>query len=212
MSKYTFELRELIWTFGEDEIKAWFMDYDIHDYLTQNEINVIEMRGTWSKEKLAQKIIDHYFTREIALETPAEFKLRAKVALQELMEEKLPLIYSLSIEYDPLVNVDYSEEYEGTNTGNSKSNSSGLVVNSDTPQGQISKDTILQGKYASNTSGNQVDDQTDTEGYQSYSKRVKGNSGVSATAQKMIQQYRENIIMVNRDIIKDLATLFIGLY
>ena len=212
MSKYTFELRELIWTFGEDEIKAWFMDYDIHDYLTQNEINVIEMRGTWSKEKLAQKIIDHYFTREIALETPAEFKLRAKVAMQEIMEEKLPLIYSLSIEYDPLVNVDYSEEYEGTNTGNSKSNSSGLVVNSDTPQGQISKDTILQGKYASNTSGNQVDDQTDTEGYQSYSKRVKGNSGVSATAQKMIQQYRENIIMVNRDIIKDLATLFIGLY
>ena len=212
MSKYTFELRELIWTFGEDEIKAWFMDYDIHDYLTQNEINVIEMRGTWSKEKLAQKIIDHYFTREIALETPAEFKLRAKVAMQEIMEEKLPLIYSLSIEYDPLVNVDYSEEYEGTNTGNSKSNSSGLVVNSDTPQGQISKDTILQGKYASNTSGNQVDDQTDTEGFQSYSKRVKGNSGVSATAQKMIQQYRENIIMVNRDIIKDLATLFIGLY
>lgn len=212
MSKYTFELRELIMTFGEDEIKSWFMDYDIHDYLTDAEISVINQHGTWSKEKLAQKIIDHYFTREIALETPAEFKLRAKVAMQEIMEEKLPLIYSASIVYDPLVNVDYSETYTGSNTGTSKSNSSGLVVNSDTPQGQISKDEILEGKYASNTSGNQVDDKTDTEGKQEYKKTVRGNSGVSATAQKMVQQYRENIIMINKDIIKDLATLFIGLY
>jgi hypothetical protein len=35
---------------------------------------------------------------------------------------------------------------------------------------------------------------------------------VSATAQKMIQQYRENIIMIDRDIIKDLASLFMGIY
>lgn len=212
MSKYTFELRELIWTYGEDEIKSWFMDYDIHDYLTDEEIDVIEERGTWSKEKLAQKIIDHYFTREVGLETPAEFKLRAKVAMQEIMEEKLPLIYSASIAYDPLVNVDYSEEYTGANSGKSSSNSSGLVINSDTPQGQISKTAILAGNYASNTSGNEADDETKTEGNQNYVKKVKGNSGVSATAQKMIQQYRENIIMINRDIIKDLATLFIGLY
>ena len=212
MAKYTVELRELVWTFGEDEIKSWFTDYNLYDYLTDEEINVINQRGTWSKEKLAKLIIDHYFTREIAEETPAEFKLRAKVAMQEIMEEKLPLIYSAAIQYDPLVNVDYTEEYTGSNSGNSTSNSSGLVVNSDTPMGQISKQNILNGDYASNTTGNQVDDRTDTEGNQQYSKRVRGNSGVSATAQKMIQQYRENIIMINRDIIKDLDTLFIGLY
>lgn len=212
MSKYTFELRELIQTFGEDEIKSWFMDYDEHDYLSDAELSVIQQYGTWTKEKLAQKIIDHYFMREIALETPAEFKQRAKVAMQEIMEEKLPLIYSTSIYYDPLINVDYSETYSGSNTGKSKSDSTGLVVNSDTPQGQISKTQILEGKYASNTSGNQADDSTETEGTQEYKKTVRGNSGVSATAQKMIQQYRDNIIMINRDIIKDLSTLFIGLY
>ena len=74
------------------------------------------------------------------------------------------------------------------------------------------ENAILNGDYASNTSGNQVEDSTNTSGNQSYSKSVKGNSGVSATAQKMIQQYRQNIIMINRDIIKDLSTLFIGLY
>lgn len=212
MARYTAELRELIWTFGEDEVISWFTDYDLHDYLTDEEIAVINERGTWSKEKLAKRIIEHYFTREISQETAGEFKLHAKVAMQEIMEEKLPLIYSASIKYDPLVNVDYTETYQGENEGNSTSNSSGLVVNSDTPQGQVNKNDILEGTYASNTSGNQVDDSTNTSGNQSYTKQVKGNSGVSATAQKMIQQYRQNIVMINRDIIKDLSTLFIGLY
>lgn len=212
MARYTVELRKIIETVGEDEVRGYFMDYELSDYLTPEEINTIEERGTWNKEKLAQKIIDHYFIREIGFETVALFKHYAKVAMQEIMEQKLPLIYSLSIKYDPLVNVDYEETYEGENTGESSSNSSGLVINSDTPQGQISKTAILNGDYASNTSGNEVEDGTSTSGSQAYTKRVKGNSGVSATAQKMIQQYRDNIIMVDRDIIKDLASLFMSVY
>lgn len=212
MARYTVELRKIIETVGEDEVRGYFMNYELSDYLTPEEINTIEERGTWSKEKLAQKIIDHYFIREIGFETVALFKHYAKVAMQEIMEQKLPLIYSLSIQYDPLVNVDYEETYEGENSGESSSNSSGLVINSDTPQGQISKTAILNGDYASNTSGNEVEDGTNTSGSQSYTKRVKGNSGVSATAQKMIQQYRDNIIMVDRDIIKDLASLFMSVY
>ena len=34
MARYTMELREMISTFGEDEVKSWFMDYDLSDYLT----------------------------------------------------------------------------------------------------------------------------------------------------------------------------------
>ena len=59
------EVRELISTFGEDEVKGWFMNYELSDFLTDEEIQVITERGTWSKEKLCQRIIDHYFTREI---------------------------------------------------------------------------------------------------------------------------------------------------
>ena len=44
------------------------------------------------------------------------------------------------------------------------------------------------------------------------SKKHYYHSGVSATAQKMVQQYRENIIMINRDIIKDIESLFMGIY
>lgn len=212
MAKYSVELRKIIATLGEEEVKSWFMRYELSDYLTDDEIDVIDERGTWNKEKLAQKIIDHYFMREIGFETVALFKHQVKVAMQEIMEEKLPLIYSASIEYDPLVNVDFTEEYSGQNAGNSQSNSNGLTVQSDTPQGQISKANILAGKYASNTSANDIDDTTSTTGSESYTKRTRGNSGISATAQKMVQQYRDNIIMIDRDIIRDLGSLFMSIY
>lgn len=220
MARYTIELRNVMMIFGEDTVKSWFMDYDLSDYLTDDEIAVITERGTWSKEKLAQGIIDHYYMYEIGYETPALFRHQAKVFMRELMEEKAPLIYSASIEYDPLVNVDYTETYSGNTAGGSDSSStstgSGLTVNSDTPQGNINKASILSGSYASSTGANEstnsVTDKTSNTGTQSYTKRMKGNSGVSATAQKMVQQYRENIIMINRDIIKDVGSLFMTIY
>lgn len=220
MARYTIELRNVIQLFGENTVKGWFMDYDLSDYLTDDEIAVITARGTWSKEKLAQGILDHYYMYEIGYETPALFRHQAKVMLRELMEEKAPLIYSASIEYDPLVNVDYTESYTGASSGNSSSSSqssnSGLTVNSDTPQGQISKTAILAGSYASSTGANEtensINDSSSNTGNETYTKQVRGNSGVSATAQKMIEQYRKNIIMINHDIIKDMGSLFMGIY
>lgn len=212
MAKYSTELRRIIESRSEEEVLSWFQDYELSDYLTADEIAVINERGTWSKEKLARKIVDHYYVREIGFETVGLFKHQVKVAMQEIMEEKLPLIYSASIEYDPLVNVNFTESYTGTNSGSSSSNSEGLTVNSDTPQGQINKASVLAGTYASSTSGTDMDDTTTTSGSETYTKTTKGNSGVSATSQKMVQQYRENIIMIDRDIIKDLSSLFMSIY
>lgn len=220
MARYTIEFRNVIDMFGEEVVRGWFEDYELSDYLTDEEIAVITSRGVWSKSKLSQAILDHYYMYEIGFETPALFKHQAKVLMRELMEEKAPLIYSAAIKYDPLVNVDFTESYTGSNgstsTSNSTSSNSGLTVNSDTPQGNISKSAILGGAYASSTganeTSNQVNDTTNATGTNEYSKRVKGNSGVSATAQKMIQQYRDNIIMINRDIIKDMNSLFMAIY
>ena len=204
MSKYTIELRNIIMIYGEETVKGWFMDYDLEDYLTPDQIETIETAGLWTKEKLADKIINHFYMREIGLETPALFKLRLKATLDEIMEEYLPVIYSTAIEYDPLVNVDFQETYTGSDTNNGSS----LSVNSDTPQGQISKTAILAGEYASSTGASEA---TNTNS-QSYTKRVKGNSGVSATAQRMIMQYRENIRTTTKDIISKLEPLFMGIY
>lgn len=210
MATFTFTLRELCETFGRDEIKKWFMDYELNDYLSSDEIATINERGTWNKEKLADKIIDHYYMYESGQETPALFKHYAKVAMQEIMEEKLPLIYSASIKYDPLVNVDFTETYSGNTVGKAENSGNGTTLSSDTPQGNVSKAKILAGDYVSSASGNESKSQTNTDENQNYTKTTRGNSGVSATAQAMVKQYRENIVMIDRDIIDDLARIFHG--
>ena len=226
MAKYTIELRSIIAEgyYTREEVENWFKDYCLNNYLRQNEIESILNANIWSKDRLASKIVDHYYMREIGYETIGLFKHYTKVYMQEIMERYLPLIYSNSIEYNPLVNVDYEESFTRniTGTGESESSSSnsasGLSVNSDTPQGEISKTSILGGQYASNTGASETEseisdsssnsNQTD----ETYLKKVKGNSGVSATAQKMISQYRENIRAIDEEIIKELDKLFMGLY
>lgn len=235
MAKYSFELRELFEPikfnppiFTRAEVEGFFTNYELSDYLTEEQIETINSFGVWNKQKLARKIVDHYYMRESGFETIGLFKHYAKVTMQEIMEKYLPLIYSASIEYDPLVNVDYTESFEreatgtneGNSTSNSTSNSSSLGVNSDTPQGQISKQSILAGNYASSVAGSEnessIGDKTNTSSSfgnnENYTKRVKGNSGVSATAQKMVEQYRQNIIAIDSEIIKELSILFMGLY
>lgn len=208
MATFTFTLREMCETFGRDEVKSWFMDYELSDYLTADEIKVITDRGTWSKEKLADKIIDHYYMHESGQETPALFKHYAKVAMQEIMESKLPLIYSASIKYDPLVNVDFTETYRGVNNTTTENSGDGSTRNSDTPQGNVKKEDILSGDYVSSTSGNEYNGKGKSNESQEYTKTTKGNSGVSTTAQALVKQYRENIVMIDREIINDLASIF----
>lgn len=235
MSKYTIELRKLFEPitykkplFTREQVEGFFKDYEVSDYLTAEQIAVISNTGLWSKDKLAKKIIDHYYMREIGFETIALFIHYAKITMNELMEEYLPLIYSSAIQYDPLVNVDYTESFErneqmgnnGTSSSSSSSNASSLGVNSDTPMGQISKQAILNGSYASSTGASENESSVSSESNnqstsnkdESYTKRVKGNSGVSATAQKMIEQYRANIRAIDREIIEKLGILFMGLY
>ena len=214
------ELRELISTFGEDEVKGWFSQYELSDYLTPEEIAVVNERGTWDKEKLAQRIIEHYYTREIGTDAIGQFMLFAKDKMREVMETYAPLIYSAAIKFDPLVNVDWTESYDSSSSGESnsqsQSNASGLTVNSDTPQGQISKSAILNGSYASSTGANETEnnmsDSSSNSGTQNYTKRMKGNSGVSATAQALIEQYRDYIRALNTEIVYELEPLFMGLY
>lgn len=208
MSRYTTELRFIVQNTSLGEVEGWFKDYELSDYLTAQEIAIINDRGTWTKDKLASLIVQHYWMREIGLETVELFKHQAKVAMAEIMEEKAPLIYSASLQYDPLVNVDFTETY--TENTSQDGNADGLNVNSDTPQGQISKSSILAGNYATSTGASEGT--SHSEGTQTYTRKQKGNSGALTTAQALVRDYRKTIIMINRDIIKDLNPLFMNIY
>ena len=229
MAKYSITLQELCTDYySREEIENWFKNYDISHYLTPEQINQIEKFNVWNKNRLASKIVDHYYTREIGFETPELFKHYAKVFMQEIMESKFQKIYTLFLEYDPLSSVDYVEEYireiEGSSNaqGNSisNSNSSGLGINNDTPQTKITKQDINTGAYASNVNQteNSINDNTRTNSsgssntIEKYTHSMKGDNGVIVTNEYLIREYRENIIAVDKEIIDELNPLFMGLY
>lgn len=235
MSKYSMELRKIFEPitynpplFTRTQVESWFKDYQLTDYLTDDQIEVIDEAGIWSKDRLARKIVDHYYMREIGFETIGLFIHYSKITMEELMEEYLPLIYSASISYDPLINVNYTETLartedvtsEGTSESGSSSSASSLGVNSDTPQGQITKASILAGNYATSTGANENESSVESSSSnestsgttENYTKTITGNSGVSATSQKMIEQYRNNIRAIDREIIEKLNILFMGLF
>lgn len=232
MAKYTIELRKVCEIYGRSEVENWFKNYELSEYLTSNQIQSITNAGIWNKQKLASKIVDHYFMREIGFETPYQFKHQAKILMHEIMEDYLPIIYSNSIEFDPLVNVDFTEIFErkiegssesqGTSNSNSNSNSESLNINNDTPQTNIAKQDLEKGIYASNVGQGQnnsiIEDNTETsntgssESKEKYTRHQKGNSGVTATAQALIKQYRETIRAVDKEIIEKVNILFMGIY
>lgn len=232
MAKYTIELRRICDIYGRDEVESWFKNYDINNYLTPTQIEQIQKFNVWSKDRLATKIVDHYFMREIGFETPFLFKHYAKIKMQEIMERYLPKIYSNFLEYDPLSNVDFTEEYtreitgtgknEGNSNSNSSNNASGLNVNSDTPQGQISKQNILNGAYASNTNASEtkssINDNTKTSSnsesntVEKFTRHEEGDNGVIITNQRLVKEYREIIVAIDEEIINELNKLFMGLY
>lgn len=204
MSNYSIQLRKVCDIYTREEVEKWFKSYNLEDYLLPKQLELVKTTPIWNKERLAKKIVNHYFMREIGFETPALFKLNAINLMNEIMEEKLQYIYTIAIEYDPLINVDFTETFnrnsnsntkgnetdnlnstnnltsEGESNSHSNGNSSGLTLNSDTPQTKLTKSDILKGEYASTTTANEnennITDNTTTSNTQ--------NNTSSSTANK----------------------------
>ena len=228
MANYTMELRKVCEYFTRAEVENWFKDYELSNYLTPIQIAQIEKFHVWSKDSLATKIVDHYFMREIGFETPALFKHYAKVTMQEIMERYLPKIYSNFLEYDPLSNVDFTEEYtreilgtsEGSSNSTSNNKASGFNINNDTPQTRIEKQNLEAGIYASQI--NQSDTETNIEDQtnansssntiERFTRHEEGDNGVIITNQRLVKEYREIIVAIDEEIINELSKLFMGIY
>lgn len=236
MSKYTIQLRKCCDLYGRDTVEEWFSSYNLEDFLTENQINIIQKAGLFTKEKLAKRIVNHFFMREIGYETTGLFRQQILVKMEEIMEEYLPIIYTASEEYDIFSDVDYTETYKmtgndtstatggGTNTSNSTSNNNSLSILNDTPQGENKIGDTKSGKYASqiNYNDSQISDNTsqttssnsnqNIDRSENYEKHVQGNAGISTTSQRMILEYRKTIRAITKEIINLLEPEFISLF
>lgn len=220
MSKYTVELRRVCETFTRAEVESWFKDWELSDYLTTDEINVVNQRGTFDKNKMAKMIVDAYYMREIGYETVSLFRHYAKLQMREIMGSYAQLIYSAAIKFDPLVNEDYVEQFTRDNNtaGNSStsSNGSGFGITSDTPQSKLTKQDLMDGTYATTATGDETTTSgtTDASGteHETYTRSLKGNRGISSNAPYLIEQYREYIRNIYGEIIEKCGILFMQIY
>ena len=150
MSKYTTELRYLV--------KMGF-DFGLTSYPIFDE----NYRAI-----LNQKIIDHYYYKEIGFETPARFRHYLKTKLNEIMPYYNKLYASELISINPLYNTDYTETSNRNITGDSTSKNSAnttstststsasdtndiiFSVSDSTPAGLINATDLKGNLYASN--------------------------------------------------------------
>lgn len=220
MSKYSVELRRVCETFTREEVESWFKEWELSDYLTAEQLKIVNQAGLFNKDKLASQIVDAYYMREIGFETVSLFKHYAKIHMREIMGEHAMLIYSSSLEFNPLVNEDYSEilERKVNTSGNSDtaSTGSGFGITQDTPQSGLNKADLMSGKYATTATGDETTTSGNTtatgEENENYTRRVKGNRGISSNIPYLIEQYRNYIRNMYGEIIEKCSVLFMGIY
>jgi hypothetical protein len=160
MSRYTIELRYLI----EGNYDLGLKDYPIFDESYREQLN--------------NKIIQHYYFREIGFETEALFKNRLNQKMNEIMPYYNQMYESSKLKIDPLSTIDLEEVFsrkskttgEGTSstsgTGNNTNNFNSTDTTdygkiskfSDIAQAQTTPNEILNDKYLTSAT---VDDGQD---------------------------------------------------
>lgn len=122
MSKYTTEVRSIC------EVAAGLTESlgynSINDILKQAAPNVFNFDWPIFDEAyrlpLEIKILKHFYTREIGLETVGLWKLKLDTKMNEIMPYYNQLYKSELIEFNPLYDVDITRDHMGENTGNHK--------------------------------------------------------------------------------------------
>ena len=219
MSKYTTEVRFICETYaGYDESQGYNKISEIIEAAKPKVFDFsFEMFDENYRGILETKILKHYYLREIGFETVGIWKHFLDMKLNEIMPYYNKLYESAAIKFDPIHDVDYYRQHEGSDAGttqNSGTNqSTGWDYYSDTPQGSIDRldnltyltDARKVTNSGSNT-GNVTMNNTDQ-----YLDHIFGKMGTTSYA-KLIEEYRGMLLNIDMMIIDELKDLFLNLW
>lgn len=121
MSKYTVELRWLVEQYANDAGHQETDPFDEHSWPdTYGKLGLANypIFNESYRETLNNKIIRHFFVREIGFETAGLFRFYMNMKMQEIMPYYNQLYLSEQLEFDPLStrNMSYHEEWNRDNT------------------------------------------------------------------------------------------------
>ena len=109
---------------------------------------------------LCGKILKHYYTREIGLETVGLWKLHLDMRLNEIMPYYNELYKSAMIEFNPMYDIDLTTTMDRDTGGTTETNNEDKTVNNftDTKDAQYSSTTNYGKTVIVNNSGNNTDE------------------------------------------------------
>lgn len=164
MSKYTTEVRFICETAAGLSESVGFSD--VESVLEKSWDKIFSPSIPFYKEEkrseLCQKILAHYYTREIGFETVGLWKLNLNRKMREIMPYYNELYKTLDLVYSPLQDVDYFEHHENkdtfqeTTSGTTSRESTTTGTTKDTRTGDLSETT----SHSSETSGSTTDSTT----------------------------------------------------
>lgn len=195
MSKYTTELRYLI--------QSGF-DLGLNDYPIFEESY---------RSKLNEKILNHYYMREIGFETAGLFKRYLNVKMNEIMPYYNQLYLSAQIEFDPLETYSTNEQYERETTGDNTSQDEGenKSLQNDTPMGSL-QDPFSE-NYATTSQKTNTTNTTklNSSENEKYSRKLSGKNDSKSNSQ-LLMEYRQSFLNIDVLIIEELDVLFMQLW
>lgn len=177
---------------------------------------------------LEDKIIRHFYFREIGFETIGRFLFELETKLNEIMPFYNKMYESTLLEFDPLLNYQVKETYEKMNVGNTQGNANSNTTGSlnektnqlfsDTPQGRVDFNTsshvttMSQDVNTSSTSNDSTISQSQSNNNrEEFVRTMEGNIGVQTFSQ-LINDYRKTFINVDLMVMDELNELFMRVY
>ena len=223
MSKYTTEVRFICETFsGLDESKGCF---NINEIIEQSRSKIFSFDYPIFDEKyrgvLETKILKHYYTREIGLETVGLWLHKLDVKMNEIMPYYNQLYKSCLLEFNPFYNTDFTTKRDiktneiGNSTNETNTKTKEWELYSDTPQGSIKNlenETYLTNATKNTGDGNTLNKgETNVDNVQDYLETVKGKVG-GENYSSLLEQYRKTFLNIDMMIIDEVSDLFMNIW
>lgn len=243
MSNYTTEVRTICENYaGYPHFSG---EISVADIIEKSRTKIFDFSFPIFDEKyrsvLETKIIKHYYTREIGLETVGLWKLKLDTKMNEIMPYYNQLYSSTLLEFNPFYDVDITRKHNtrsdgtrnetnenksnGTNQNTTNSNSTNRNLYSDTPQGALTgveTETYLTNatkdmlESTDNSNGNfntSANGKSDSviKNVEDYLETVKGKQGTEDYS-SLLLKYRETFLNIDLQIIEELSDLFLNLW
>ena len=232
MSKFTTELRNIVEN-AETRANGSYTDFDYTEASWKAcGLDAYPIFDEGHRAQLNQKIIDHYYMREIGAETAGLFKLYMRRTMQEIMPYYNGLYKAQAQMTDPMIGYDKTrtegwetdgtENWSNENSANSSSTNENENVFSDTPMSMLSNEgspSVKNLDYATNVSYDDGSASTNSSGNASGNNqkneagnRTTNESGRDKSQAALYEEYRRAWDNIDSMIIEDLSVCFMQVY